>query len=190
MKLEFKIDDKVPLRNIKDIKRLVERRIKDAEDRYAKEEPILAYLKTKYEHITEVTVWKGTLDCTFDMCTDGENEAKDLVRRIIDKRNYGRLEYDEENDDNGYSEITVETDCLSSLEDVKTLFEESNWEIILTHLGIAGHLPLGDIEYSTKLNEPEIKVAIGWLIRYKWACIDKGFLCITKEGRKKYGEIK
>ncbi|MEN4018742.1 MAG: phenylalanine--tRNA ligase subunit alpha [Methanobacterium sp.] len=40
-----------------------------------------------------------------------------------------------------------------------------------------------DIDFKAGLNPSEVKIAIGWLLKKKWASIDKGNVKITEEGR-------
>ncbi len=41
-----------------------------------------------------------------------------------------------------------------------------------------------DIGKETGLDASEVKIAIGWLLRKKWAIINKGVVEITDEGKK------
>ena len=54
---------------------------------------------------------------------------------------------------------------------------------ILKSLGIKNSIPMKDIGKETGLDESEVKIAIGWLRRKKWAVIKQGIVEITDEGR-------
>lgn len=45
-------------------------------------------------------------------------------------------------------------------------------------------IPMNDLSGETGLDSSEVKVAIGWLLKKKWAVIDKGNVKITEEGEK------
>ena len=45
-------------------------------------------------------------------------------------------------------------------------------------------IPMKDLGSETGLNPSEVKVAIGWLLKKKWAVIDKGNVKITEEGKE------
>ena len=54
---------------------------------------------------------------------------------------------------------------------------------ILKVLGEKNSIPMTDIGKETGLEPNEVKIAIGWIIRKKWALIDKGIVKITEDGK-------
>ena len=55
---------------------------------------------------------------------------------------------------------------------------------ILESLGMKNSIPMKEIGKETGLDSSEVKIAIGWLIRKKWASINQGIVDITEEGRE------
>ncbi|MDD3984989.1 MAG: phenylalanine--tRNA ligase subunit alpha [Methanobacterium sp.] len=55
---------------------------------------------------------------------------------------------------------------------------------ILKVLGEKNSIPMAEIGKETGLEPNEVKIAIGWIIRKKWALVDKGIVKITEEGKK------
>jgi phenylalanyl-tRNA synthetase alpha chain len=55
---------------------------------------------------------------------------------------------------------------------------------ILKVLGEKNSIPMTNIGKETGLEPNEVKIAIGWIIRKKWALIDKGIVKITEDGKK------
>ena len=56
--------------------------------------------------------------------------------------------------------------------------------IILKSLGLKNSISMKEISQETGLDASEVKIAIGWLLRKKWAIINHGIVEITDEGRK------
>jgi len=59
---------------------------------------------------------------------------------------------------------------------------------ILETLNSEKEIPMKDMAQKTNLDPSEIKIAIGWLIRKKWAIIDNGIVRITDEGKEALNE--
>jgi len=55
---------------------------------------------------------------------------------------------------------------------------------LLITLGHNKSIPMKDISEKSGLNSSEVKIAIGWLVRKRWAVINKGVVEITPEGLK------
>ncbi|ADZ09326.1 Phenylalanyl-tRNA synthetase alpha chain [Methanobacterium lacus] len=53
---------------------------------------------------------------------------------------------------------------------------------LLKSLGENKSIPMKDIGQKTNLEPSEVKIAIGWLVRKKWAKINQGIVEITNEG--------
>jgi phenylalanyl-tRNA synthetase alpha chain len=49
-------------------------------------------------------------------------------------------------------------------------------------------VPMGDLKDKAQLETSEVKIAIGWLLKKKWALINKGMVKITPEGRNAVDE--
>lgn len=50
-------------------------------------------------------------------------------------------------------------------------------------------IPMKDLGSETGLDPSEVKVAIGWLLKKKWAVIDKGYVKITEEGKESVSKV-
>jgi phenylalanyl-tRNA synthetase alpha chain len=63
---------------------------------------------------------------------------------------------------------------------------------ILKALNGENEIPMKNLGSKADLDSSEVKIAIGWLLKKKWATIDKGIVKITEEGRnavsKKYSD--
>ncbi len=59
---------------------------------------------------------------------------------------------------------------------------------ILISLGMKNSIPMKDIGKETGLDAPEVKIAIGWLVRKKWASINNGIVEITDIGKDALGK--
>ena len=80
-------------------------------------------------------------------------------------------------------------DIISLTDNGKQYAEEGLPErIILKSLGQKNSIPMKDVDKETGLDASEIKIAIGWLVRKKWARINKGIIEITDEGKKALNE--
>jgi len=55
---------------------------------------------------------------------------------------------------------------------------------ILETLNIENKILMKEVSQKTGLDPSEVKIAIGWLIRKRWANIDKGVVKITEEGKQ------
>ncbi|MCC7554020.1 MAG: phenylalanine--tRNA ligase subunit alpha [Methanobacteriaceae archaeon] len=55
---------------------------------------------------------------------------------------------------------------------------------VLNELIVKEEIPMGELAKIAKLDKNENKIAIGWLVRKKWAKIDKGTIKITEIGKK------
>ena len=76
-------------------------------------------------------------------------------------------------------------DILSLTDSGKAYAEEGLPERkILKVLGLKNSIPMKDIGEETGLEPAEVKIAIGWIIRKKWAVINKGIVEITDDGKK------
>ncbi|WP_048190759.1 phenylalanine--tRNA ligase subunit alpha [Methanobacterium sp. SMA-27] len=76
-------------------------------------------------------------------------------------------------------------DILSLTDDGQTYAKQGLPERnILKVLGEKNSIPMTDIGKESGLEPNEVKIAIGWIIRKKWALIDKGIVKITEDGKK------
>ena len=76
-------------------------------------------------------------------------------------------------------------DLVSLTDDGKQYAEQGLPErIILKSLGLKNSIPMKDLGQETGLNASEVKIAIGWLLKKKWAIINHGIVEITDEGKK------
>ena len=57
---------------------------------------------------------------------------------------------------------------------------------ILKSLGLKNSIPMKDISKETGLDASEVKIAMGWLVRKKWAVINRGIIEITDEGKNSF----
>jgi len=59
---------------------------------------------------------------------------------------------------------------------------------ILLLLAREKSIPMSEIKEKANLENSEVKIAIGWLLKKKWALIDKGIVKITPEGENAVNE--
>ena len=85
----------------------------------------------------------------------------------------------------GLIEVQKDVKDLVSLTDNGKQYAEQGLpeRIILKILGQKNSIPMKDMGKETGLNASEVKIAIGWLLRKKWANINQGVVEITDEGR-------
>jgi len=86
----------------------------------------------------------------------------------------------------GLIEVKKDVNDIVSLTDSGKQYAEEGLpeRKILKSLGLKNSIPMKDISKETGLNSSEVKIAIGWLVRKKWATIDKGVVEITDDGLK------
>jgi len=89
----------------------------------------------------------------------------------------------------GLIEVKKDVNDIVSLTDSGKQYAEEGLpeRKILKSLGLKNSIPMNDISKETGLNSSEVKIAIGWLVRKKWATIDKGVVEITDDGLKAMG---
>ncbi len=85
----------------------------------------------------------------------------------------------------GLIEVQKDVKDLVSLTDNGKQYAEQGLpeRVILKILGQKNSIPMKDMGKETGLNASEVKIAIGWLLRKKWANINQGVVEITDEGR-------
>ncbi|MCK9150801.1 phenylalanine--tRNA ligase subunit alpha [Methanobacterium alcaliphilum] len=88
--------------------------------------------------------------------------------------------------------ITVDkkVDEVISLSSVGKLYAEQGLpeRRMLKVLSENDALPMGEITKKASLDKSESKIAIGWLMKKRWAVIDKGTVKITEDGKKAIGK--
>ncbi len=86
----------------------------------------------------------------------------------------------------GLIEVKKDVDEVISLSDTGKEYAEEGLpeRRILMSLKDKEVIPMNDLDTETGLVPSEVKVAIGWLLKKKWAVIDKGNVKITEEGKK------
>ena len=84
--------------------------------------------------------------------------------------------------------IKVEKDTkkfISLSKDGKRYAEEGLPERrILNSLKEDKHISMKDVTKKSGVNQNDVKIAIGWLMRKKWATMDKGIIKLTSEGEE------
>jgi phenylalanyl-tRNA synthetase alpha chain len=85
----------------------------------------------------------------------------------------------------GLIEVQKDVKDLVSLTDNGKKYAEQGLpeRVILKILGQKNSIPMKDMGKETGLNASEVKIAIGWLLKKKWANINQGVVEITDEGR-------
>jgi phenylalanyl-tRNA synthetase alpha chain len=85
----------------------------------------------------------------------------------------------------GLIEVQKDVKDLVSLTDNGKQYAEQGLpeRVILKILGQKNSIPMKDMGKETGLNASEVKIAIGWLLKKKWANINHGVVEITDEGR-------
>ena len=113
-----------------------------------------------YEAIPEEIVESQKMDIKAVMSAAGILESRGLIKVQKDVKN-----------------------ILSLTDDGQTYAKQGLPERnILKALGDKNSIPMKDIGKETGLESNEVKIAIGWIIRKKWALIDKGIVEITEDG--------
>jgi len=128
-------------------------------------------------HINEKKVLKGLESLGYEAIPEEivENQKMD-IKAVMSAA--GILE------SRGLIEVQKDVKNLVSLtDDGKQYAQEGLPERkLLKSLGDNESLPMKDISKETNLDSSEVKIAIGWLVRKKWAVINKGIVDITPEG--------
>ena len=78
---------------------------------------------------------------------------------------------------------TIEEILSLSEDGEKYAIEELPERKILTLLQSEGNVHMKDLGSKSELNVSDVKIGIGWLVRKKWAKIDKGLVTITDLGQ-------
>lgn len=89
----------------------------------------------------------------------------------------------------GLIEVQKDVKDIISLTDTGKQYAEQGLpeRTILKSLGLKNSIPMKDVSKETGLNASEVKIAMGWLVRKKWAVINRGIIEITDEGKKALG---
>jgi phenylalanyl-tRNA synthetase alpha chain len=89
----------------------------------------------------------------------------------------------------GLIEVQKDVKDIISLTDNGKQYAEQGLpeRTILKSLGLKNLIPMKDVSKETGLDASEVKIAMGWLVRKKWAVIDRGIIEITDEGKKALG---
>jgi phenylalanyl-tRNA synthetase alpha chain len=128
-------------------------------------------------HINEKKVLKGLESLGYEAIPEEivENQKMD-IKAVMSAA--GILE------SRGLIEVQKDVKNLVSLtDDGKQYAQEGLPERkLLKSLGDNESIPMKDISKETDLDSSEVKIAIGWLVRKKWAVINKGIVEITPEG--------
>ena len=113
-----------------------------------------------YEAIPEEIVETQKMDIKAVMSAAGILESRGLIKVQKDVKN-----------------------LVSLTDDGKTYAQKGLPERkLLISLGHNKSIPMKDISKKSGLNSSEVKIAIGWLVRKKWAVINRGVVEITPEG--------
>lgn len=85
----------------------------------------------------------------------------------------------------GLIEVQKEVDEVISLSNAGREYAEEGLpeRRILKALNDENEIPMKNLGSKADLDSSEVKIAIGWLLKKKWAVIDKGIVKITDEGR-------
>lgn len=86
----------------------------------------------------------------------------------------------------GLIEVIKKIDRIVSLSDAGKIYAEYGLpeRKILNVLNVEKTISMGDIAEKSNINASDVKIGIGWLLRKKWASVDKGIVKITDYGRK------
>ncbi len=90
----------------------------------------------------------------------------------------------------GLIKVNKKVDEVISLSSVGKLYAEEGLpeRRMLKVLGEKEALPMGELTKKAKLDKSESKIAIGWLMRKRWAVIDQGTVKITEDGKNALGK--
>ena len=130
-------------------------------------------------HIYEKKVLKGLESLNYESTPEKISETQDLnIKSVMSAA--GSLE------SKGIIEVQKDVDEIISLSDTGKEYAEEGLpeRKILRVLNEEEAIPMKDIGSKADLDSSEVKVAIGWLRKKKWAVIDKGTVKITKEGKE------
>ncbi len=85
----------------------------------------------------------------------------------------------------GLIEVQKDVDEVISLSDTGKEYAEEGLpeRRLLKALNDEDQIPMKDLSDKASLDSSEVKIAIGWLLKKRWATIDKGIVKITEEGR-------
>lgn len=130
-------------------------------------------------HIYEKKVLKGLEQAGFEATPEEIVESQNLDIKSVMSAG-GILE------SRGLIEVSKDVkDIISLTNNGKQYAEEGLPERkILETLGSKNSIPMKDIGKESGLDSSEVKIAIGWLRRKKWADINNGIVEITEEGKK------
>ena len=130
-------------------------------------------------HIYEKKVLKGLESAGYETTPEEIVESQKMdIKSVMSAA--GILE------SRGLIEVQKDVKDVVSLTDNGKQYAEQGLpeRTILKSLGEKNSIPMKDIGKETGLNPSEIKIAIGWLLRKKWALINQGIVEITDEGRQ------
>jgi phenylalanyl-tRNA synthetase alpha chain len=129
-------------------------------------------------HIHEKKVLKGLGSLDYESTPEKIAETQDMnIKSVMSAA--GSLE------SKGLIEVQKDVDEIISLSDTGKEYAEEGLpeRKILRVLKDKESISMKDMGGEANLNPSEVKVAIGWLLKKKWAVIDKGTVKITEEGK-------
>jgi phenylalanyl-tRNA synthetase alpha chain len=130
-------------------------------------------------HINEKKVLKGLESAGYEAIPEEIVESQKMDNKAVMSA-AGILE------SRGLIEVQKDVKNIVSLTDDGKEYAEHGLpeRKLLKSLGSNESIPMKDISKETGLDSSEVKIAIGWLVRKKWALIQKGIVEITEDGKK------
>ncbi|HML04695.1 MAG TPA: phenylalanine--tRNA ligase subunit alpha [Methanobacterium sp.] len=134
-------------------------------------------------HIYEKKVLKGLEASNYEAKPEEIAESQEMDIKSVMSAS-GSLE------SKGLIHVQKDVDEVISLSETGKEYAEEGLpeRRVLKVLNEEDMIPMGDMASKAGLDSSEVKVAIGWLRKKKWATIDRGNVQITDDGRKAVSE--